>query len=189
MKTIPPRLMGVMLLGAFALHASSKDLAHLQEMLWLCHVGTVVMAVGLLAGWHRWVIAGFMLHLGCGTVAWAMDALVMHDTTLSSVLVHALPLTFGALEVRRKGWPSGVVFPAWLCFSAWVLCCHWLTDPALNVNVANRPWGPLEHVLGGVWISGALNSGLMLVGFLLVDAVMRRWAPRPRPLAVDSPPG
>jgi hypothetical protein len=189
MRLLPSRLLGVVLLGAFALHASSKDVAHLQEMLWLCHVATVVMAVGLLAGWHRLVVAGFLMHVGCGTAGWALDVLATHDTTPSSVLVHVLPLAFGALEVRRKGWPSGVVLPAWLFFSAWVLCCHWVTDPAINVNLSHAAWGPLAHVIGGVWISGVLNSGLMLGGFTLVNAVMRRLSSRSRGLAVDSPPG
>lgn len=189
MRTIPSRLMGVVLLGVFALHASTKDVAHLQEMLWLCHLGTVVMAIGLIAGWHRFVVAGFLVHLGCGTMGWILDALATHATTVTSVLAHLLPLTFGALQVRRKGWPSGVVLPAWLFFSAWVLSCHWVTDPALNVNLSHAAWGPLAHVIGGVWISGVLNSGLMLCGFLLVNAVMRRLTARSRELAVDSRPG
>ncbi|MFL5344718.1 MAG: hypothetical protein ACJ8AT_07985 [Hyalangium sp.] len=189
MKTIPSRLLGGVLLVVFVLHASTKDLVHLQEMLWLCHVGTVVMAIGLIAGWHRFVVAGFLVHLGCGTMGWILDALATHETTVTSVLAHLLPLTFGALQVRSKGWPSGVVLPAWLFFSAWVLSCHWLTEPALNVNLSHAAWGPLADVIGGVWISGAINSGLMLVGFSLVNAVMRRWVPRPRALAVESPPG
>lgn len=189
MKSIPSPVLGGVLLGALALHASTKGLDHLQEMLWLCHVGTGVMAVGLLAGWHRLVVAGFLMHVGCGTLGWAMDALVMHDTTLSSTLVHVLPLVFGVVEIRRRGWPSGVVLPAWLCFSAWVLCCHWVTEPALNVNLSHAAWGPLAQVIGGVWISGVLNSGLMLVGFWLVNAVMRRLMARSRGIAAVSPPG
>ncbi|WP_224240983.1 hypothetical protein [Hyalangium gracile] len=189
MKELPSRLLGVALLGAFALHAATKDAAHLQEMLWLCHVATVVMALGLLSGWHRLVAMGFLLHVGFGTVGWLLDVLATRDTTPSSVLVHVLPLVFGALEVRRRGWPSGVVLPAWLCFSAWVVLCRWVTDPALNVNLAHEAWGPLAHVMGGVWLSWAFNAAVMLGGFCLSHVALRRLTARSRSLAVDSAHG
>ncbi|HYH97126.1 hypothetical protein [Hyalangium sp.] len=179
MKRLPSRVLGLALVGALALHTASKDAAHLQEMLWLCHVATLLMALGLLAGWHRWVAGGFLLHVAFGTVGWFIDVLETRDTTLSSVLVHMLPLVAGALEVRWKGWPSSVVLPTWLFFTLWVISCHWTTDPALNVNMAHAPWGPLAHVLGGVWVSGAFNSAVLLGLFVLTDAVLRRLNPAP----------
>jgi hypothetical protein len=188
-KELPSRLLGVALLGAFALHASTKDAAHLQEVLWVCHVASVLMALGLLSGWYRLVAMGLLLHVGFGTVGWLLDVVATRDTTPTSVLLHLLPLVAGAREVRRKGWPEGVVLPAWLFFTAWVVSCHWLTDPALNVNLSHQPWGPLAHVMGGVWISGAFNSLTMLVGFCLANAVLRRLTARSRSLAVDSAPG
>src|SRR4051794_9137490 len=101
MKELPSRLLGVALLGAFALYASTKDAAHLQEVFWVCHVASVMMALGLLSGWHRLVCMGFLLHVGFGTVGWLLDVLATHDTTLSSVIIHGLTLVAGTLEVRR----------------------------------------------------------------------------------------
>jgi hypothetical protein len=174
MSSLPSRVLGLALVGALALHAASKDVAHLQEMLWLCHVASALMALGLLAGWHRVVAACFLLHVGFGSLAWLIDALTTFETTPTSVLLHLLSLVAGALEVRRKGWPRGMVLPTWLFFSLWVLSCHWTTDPAFNVNMAHAPWGPWAGVVGGVWWSGLINSTAMLVGFLLADAVLRR---------------
>jgi hypothetical protein len=174
MKGLPSRALGLGLVAALALHTASKGATLVQEMLWLCHVATLIMALGLVVGWHRGVAAGFLLHVGFGTVGWLLDVLATGDTTLSSVLVHVLPLVAGALEVRRKGCPSGLVVPTWLFFTAWVISCHWTTDPALNVNMAHAPWGPLAHVMGGVWVSGAFNSAVLLGLFVLTDAVLRR---------------
>jgi hypothetical protein len=189
MKTLPSRLLGVALLGAFALHASIKDAAHLQEMLWACHVATLMMAIGLLAGWHRLVASGFLMHVGFGTVGWLLDVLATHDTTPTSVIAHALPLVAGAIEVRRKGWPQGVVLPAWLFFTGWVLSCRWTTEPSLNVNLSHAAWGPLSHVMGGVWLSGAFNSAAMLGGFCLANAALRWLTARSRRLEVHSAQG
>jgi hypothetical protein len=157
-------------------------------MLWLCHVASALMAIGLLAGRHRLVAAGFLFHVGFGTLGWVLDVLATNDTTLSSVLVHLLTLVAGVVEVRRKGWPEGVVLPAWLFLTAWVFSCHWTTDPALNVNLAHAAWGPLASVMGGVWLSGVFNSAFMLGSFLVSDKVLRRLT-RPRSVAVHSAGG
>ena len=184
----PPssRVLGLMLAGAWALHASTKPGIYLQELLWLCHVATAVMVIGLLAGVHRLVAAGFLLHVGFGALAWLVDALAMGETTLSSVLLHVLPLVIGPIEIRRNGWPRGMVLPTWLFFTAWVIASHWMTDPALNVNLSHAAWGPLAELTGGVWLAGALNSAGMLGGFLIANAVLRRWADRPRSMAAPS---
>jgi len=188
MKPPPSRVLGVALVGALALHTASKGSAYVQEMFWLCHVATAVMAIGLLAGWHRVMAGGFILHVGFGTVGWLLDVVATRDTTVSSVLVHVLPLAAGAIEVRRKGWPTGVVLPSWLFYSLWVLSCHWTTDPALNVNMAHGAWGPIAHLMGGVWLSGAMNSAILLGTFFAADAVLRRLT-RSRSMAVHSTPG
>jgi hypothetical protein len=188
MKDLPSRALGLALLGALVLHTLSKGAAQRQEMFWLCHVATALMAIGLLAGRHRMVASGFLFHVGFGTLAWVLDMVTTHETTFSSVLIHLLTLVAGAIEIKRKGWPSGVVLPTWLFLSLWVLSCHWTTDPALNVNLAHQAWGPLAHMLGGVWLSGAFNSALMLVGLALSNAALR-WLLRPRGVAVHPAQG
>ena len=188
MKDVPTRALGLALLGAFVLHAALKDAAHLQEMFWLCHVATMLMVIGLLAGWHRMVAGGFLFHVGFGTLGWVLDVVTTRVTTFSSVFIHVLTLVAGVVEVRRKGWPDGVVFPTWLFLSLWVLSCHWATDPALNVNLAHEAWGPLAHMMGGVWLSGLFNSAFMLGSFVLSNAALR-WLMRPRSAAVHSAQG
>lgn len=173
MKGLPPRVMGLALLGALALHAASKGASHIQEMFWLCHVATALMAVGLLAGWHRLVASGFLFHVGFGTVGWVLD-MAMVGTTFSSVLVHVLALVAGVVELRRNGWPRGLVLPAWAFFTAWVISCHWTTDPALNVNLVHSVWEPFAGLVTHVWVGAWLNSGAMLVGFILTNLALRR---------------
>jgi hypothetical protein len=182
-------MLGLMIAGSLALHASTKGTALLQELLWLCHVATGLMALGLLAGAHRVVAAGFLLHVGMGTAGWLLDLVATRETTPSSVLVHVLPLVSGALELRRKGWPRGVVLPAWLFFTAWVPMSRWVTDPALNVNLSHAGWEPLAHLTGGVWLSGAFNAMAMLGGFVIANAALRRLMDRPRSVEAPSTSG
>jgi hypothetical protein len=181
-------VLGLVLAGAWVLHASTKSGVHLQEMLWLCHVATALMAIGLLVGARRVAAAGFLFHPGFGTLAWLLDAVAMRETTPSSLLIHLLPLVIGSVEVRRNGWPRGLVLPAWLFFTGCVLVSRWVTDPALNVNLSHAAWGPLASLTGGVWVAGALNSATMLGGFLLTNAVLRRVTERPRSVAAPPVP-
>jgi hypothetical protein len=183
------RVLGLILAGAWVLHATTKFGGYLQELLWLCHVATALMVLGLLVGAHRVVAAGFLFHVGFGTMSWLLDILATHTTTPTSVLVHVLPLTAGAIELRRKGWPRGVVLPSWLFYTAWVLFSRWVTDPALNVNLSHQTWGPLAGMMGSVWVSGALNSAVMLGGFLLTHAVLQRLVDRPRSVEAPTAPG
>jgi hypothetical protein len=183
-------VLGLMLAGAWALHASTKHGIQLQELLWLCHVASALMVLGLLAGAHRLVAAGFLLHAGFGTVGWLLDVLATRETTPSSVLLHLLPLVVGAIELKRRGWPRGIVLPAWLFFTAWVLMSRWVTDPALNVNLSHAAWGPLNGLTGGVWLAGAFTATSMLGGFLIANAVLRRLTARTaRPADLELPRG
>jgi hypothetical protein len=180
------RVLGLVLAGAWALHASTKHGISLQELLWLCHVASALMAIGLLAGVHRLVAAGFLLHVGFGTVGWLLDLLATRETTPTSVLLHLLPLVIGTIEVRRNGWPRGMVLPAWLFFTSCVLLSRWVTEPSLNVNVSHAAWGPLAGLTGGIWAALALNAAFALVGFLITNAVLRRLTEPTRSLAAPA---
>src|SRR5581483_8610552 len=149
--------LGAMIIGALVWHAVTKLPDHLAEMIWVCHVASLVMAIGLLAG-RQALAAGLLLHLAWGAPAWALDALATRSTTLTSVLVHALPLGAGALAVAVRGWPAGVALPAWIFFFLWVPVSYVATDPALNVNLAHAPWPPLAAVLPGPASSWAFNA-------------------------------
>src|ERR1051325_8184251 len=151
--------LGVLGLGALACHPVTKLPDHLGEMLWVCHVASLVLAIGLLARRQALVAAGLLLHLAWGAPAYLLDAIATRSTTVTSVLVHVLPVVTGLWAVRARGWPRGVALPAWIFFALWIPVSFVATVPALNVNLAHAPWPPLARVLPGVWSSWAFNLG------------------------------
>ena len=88
-----------------------------------------------------------------------------------------MPLGCGALAVAARGWPRGLVLPAWIFFSFWVPLCYLITPPALNVNLAHAPWPPLAALFPQLWMSWAFNAAASLVALSAHDAWLRRWRP------------
>jgi hypothetical protein len=149
------RALGILVLALLAVHAVELD--SLQELLYACHVATILIGVGLLAGSRALVGAGFLFHLAVGFPSWLLDALA-RSTTISSVAVHVAPLAAGAWGVKRLGLPRRAPLLSFAMFAACCVVSFVATDPALNVNVVHAPWPPLAR-LGreGTWlVNGAL---------------------------------
>ena len=168
-------MLGASLLVALGLHAGSKGWVLLPEMLWVCHIASFVLALGLLLGIPAFAAAGFLLHVSYGFPSYVLDVVATGVTTPTSVLVHGLTLVGGAFAVWRAGWPPGVAAPAWAFYLMWVPVCYWFTPPALNVNLAHAPWPPLAGVFPRLWMSWAANALQSLVSFLIADYILRRW--------------
>jgi len=178
------RILGAVLLVALAVHALTKlSDGTVGEMLFTCHVASVLLAVGLLTRRHLLVAVGFLFHLGVGLPTYLLDAAVTGRTTASSVLVHLLPLLAGGLEVRRRGLPRAAALWGLPLYAACALVSWFATDPALNVNLVRAPWGPTRF-LGreGTWF---VNGVLSLMLPLAADRVWRRTLGRD-PLPLDD---
>jgi hypothetical protein len=145
------RGLGLTLLAALVLHAISKGQELLPEMLWLCHVASTLLAIGLLTS-VRWLVAtGFLIHLAMGMPGLLLEATFGERPSPTSWLVHILPLVAGGLALRRTGLPSRTWVTAWLTVLVMLVVSIVATPPALNINLVHEAWGPTKTVLPGVW--------------------------------------
>ncbi len=155
------RVLGVALLLALAAHALQKAPGAWLDMLWFCHVATLLLAVGLLLPSMRLAAVGFVSHVAIGFPSYLFDLVFVGGTTLTSVIVHLLPLVAGAWALRRLGFwrPSGLWAAA--LYAVLMPISYWLTPESLNVNLAHKPWGPFAAHLSttGSW---ALNAVMAL---------------------------
>ncbi len=140
------------LLAALVLHAATKGQERLPELLWLCHVASALMAVGLLAS-VRWLVAlGFLIHVGMGMPAFLVDVVFGQERpSPTSWLVHLLPLVAGVVALRHTGLPPRTWVAAWGTVLAMLVVSILLTPPALNINLVHEAWGPTKAVLPGIW--------------------------------------
>lgn len=173
-------LWALVVLGACALHAAHK-LEHglFAEMLWACHVASLAIGLGILL--HRtWLVAvGTLFHVAVGAPAYVLDLIVLRTTTPTSVLIHVLPPLAGLVLLRRGSpWPRWTPVAAGSLYLVLIPISRWLTEPALNVNLAFRPWAPLASLTASPWLTWLGNiAGIALV-LPVVDRWLRRWSAR-----------
>jgi hypothetical protein len=170
------RVSGCVLFAALVLHALVTKLPYglLPEMLFTCHVATALMAIGLLANRPALTGIGFLFHLSVGLWAYLLDVCATRTTMPTSVLVHVLPLVFGLREARRKALPRWTPLAAFGLYAILLPLSYFGTPPALNVNIAHRPWPPVARWMPALWITWTLNLTGVLVSLLFWDALLRR---------------
>jgi hypothetical protein len=162
------RALGIALLAALVLHAATKGQERLPELLWLCHVASALLAVGLLAS-VRWLVAlGFLIHVGMGMPAFLIDVLFGQERpSPTSWLVHLLPLVAGGVALWRTGLPRRTWLAAWGTVLVMLVVSILATPPALNINLVHEAWGPTKELLPGVWpvrLFHALEALVLLFG-------------------------
>ncbi|HEY6726862.1 MAG TPA: hypothetical protein VI197_22675, partial [Polyangiaceae bacterium] len=159
-------LWALLAMGAWTLHAAHK-LEHglLAEMLWACLVASFSIGLGILTQ-RTWLVAvGTLFQVAVGVPAYALDVIVLRSTTVTSVLVHMLPPVAGLVTLRRgAAWPRWTPLAAGTLYVGLIPVSRWLTEPALNVNLAFRPWPPLAGLTASPWPTWLGNvAGMALV--------------------------
>lgn len=183
-----PRWVGIGLFAVLVAHAFFEKLPSnlLYEMLYACHVATAVLAVGVLLKKKEFVIFGFSFHLGAGSWGYLFDLCATRTTTWTSVLVHVAPLVVGFAEVRRSGLPRWAPWISFAFLASMVVFAYYFTPPALNVNLAHRPWPPVASLTSALWATWVVN---LIFGFFLImttDWLVRKWLARTSAIELGS---
>jgi len=167
------RLLGVFPLLFFTAHLLFYwSNGGLDNMLWMCNVGNLLLAVGLLAG-VKWIIRMATVWLIPGLPLWLFEVVRNGGWLFTSFLTHIGGLIVAIVAVRsvRAGkW-------SWLHALVWYLVMQALsrafTSPFWNVNVAHRIYGGYETVVSQYWqfwllTTAMVAAGLWVLGFLLL---------------------
>jgi len=71
------------------LHANAMSMS---QMLWACHIASLTLAIGLALDQPKLIAIGMVFHTGQGIPAWMLDLFVVGDYSLTSTLLHSVPL-------------------------------------------------------------------------------------------------
>ncbi len=143
------------------------------EMLFGCHVASLLIAIGLLAGSTPALGVGLVFMTGVGLPSWLVEVWSRGGTTPLAALAHLLPTAAAGLVIARVGLVQQAWVIAWTMFIALQGVSYVATAPALNVNLAHGPSPVLQRLVSGRWASRLLVAGLSLATLLAADALLR----------------
>lgn len=171
------RITGVILLSLYLLLVFQKTQAGLlAELLWLSHVTSAVLAVGLLFEVPLMIAAGFLFHLAVALPAYVFYLATGGETSLMSFLLHVLSPLFGAMACRGAQLPARALLLTYTIYAVVIGSTLAFTPAAMNVNSAFQHWASL-NVPGTIPLL-AVNAVQMLVqtgaAFLLWNRLARR---------------
>ncbi|OGQ25254.1 MAG: hypothetical protein A2138_05165 [Deltaproteobacteria bacterium RBG_16_71_12] len=156
-----------------------------EQMLWMCHMSTLLLALGLLASSASAVRVGALWSLG-GFPLWILDVALRGETTRVSVLSHILVPLLGLAALTQVRWRGRVVLGA-VAFHAlcWVLS-RWLGTPQANVNLAHSVYDIFgTEIVRSYWVYLGITSAAMWGALGVIAMVLaRRFAPDAELLAV-----
>ncbi len=177
--TLRFRLLGIVPLMFFIAHLlfylTAPDYASthgVENMLWMCNVGNLVLGVGLLLGLPR-VIRLAVIWLVPGLPLWVFDAILRGGLLFTSFLTHIGGLAIGLIAMRRVRADKWT----WAYGLGWYLLVQQLsrlfTSEYWNVNVAHRAYPGYENIVSQYWQFWILTSlmvavGLCILGFILI---------------------
>jgi hypothetical protein len=158
----------------YAIHAGQHILhGRPEDLLWACHLGALVVGLGLIVGRARIVAVGF-LWLCLGNVFWLLDLAGGGELIPTSLLTHVGGLAIGLLGVVRLGIPRGSAWHAIVAFILLQQICRWTTPAAVNINLAHSVWIGWEETFPSYWSYQAALLGIGLMSFALIEAGWRR---------------
>ncbi len=133
---------GVAALAGYAVHGAFHLLhGRPEDLLWCCHLGAVLVGVGLIAAsksraWGASLNGIGTLWLCLGTPLWLLDLAGGGEFFPTSLGTHVLGLAMGLFGTWRLGMPRGTWWKAAVALVVLIGLCRMVTPAAANVNVA-----------------------------------------------------
>jgi hypothetical protein len=157
------RLLGLLPLAFFLLHAGYYlCYGGLSHMLWMCNIGNLVLAAGMLGNFPAlvriavaWLLPGLAL--------WIVTYVLPGAVLLTSAIAHVGGLLVGLVAL----WRVGASRWAWLEATGYYLLMQQLsrlfTPAALNINVAHAVWPGWEKYFS-TYVSFWLATTIVAAG-------------------------
>lgn len=179
------RAAGVAALGCYAVHGTERVLSGAPEdLLWMCHLGTLLIGLGLLGFDRRAgpsLLTIGLCWLSFGTPLWLLDVFAGGELIVTSMLTHVGGPVLGLYGARHLPAPRGVWWRASLALLALQGSCRLVTPPASNVNLSFAVATGWESTFPSFPAYAVMLTALGAVTFCLCELLLRRfWSPASR---------
>jgi hypothetical protein len=145
------RLVGLLPLAFFLAQAAHYwRINELGNVLWMCNIGNLVLAVGLFLN-DALLIRVAVIWMFPGLVVWLVYVMLAWGLFLSSTLAHVGGLSVGIFAIKKVGMDRA----GWRYALGWYLLVQFVsrvwTPANLNVNVAHRVGPGWEQTFDAYW--------------------------------------
>jgi hypothetical protein len=159
------RLMGLLPIAFFMAQAVHYwRVGGMGNLLWMCNVGNLLLAIGLLLN-QRELIRAAAIWTIPGLGIWIRYVLFEYDFAVSSALAHVGGIILALFVLRRVRMDRIAWVYAFVWYLFMQLVSRLTTDPRLNVNVAHRIQTGWENAFSSYWKFWVVLTAL--VGFCL----------------------
>lgn len=173
------RLLGILpLIFFFAQGLHYWRIGQLGHMFWMCNIGNLLLAVGLLLG-QPIPIRVAALWMIPGLVVWFLYVVMPYGVFLTSMLAHIGALIVAMVALQRVR----VDAKAWMYALGWYfivqLLSRWLTPVEFNVNLAQTVQAGWERTFTSYWKFWVVSTVLVAAGLWVLGKVFSLLWPAP----------
>ncbi len=175
------RLLGVLpLIFFFGQLIHYWNLDELGNMLWMCNIGNLLLAIGLFFN-RPMLIRVAVIWMVPGLVVWFFYVVVAWGIFLSSTLAHLGGIIVGMIALRRVRMDRTAWVYALFWYFAIQLLSRLITPATLNVNVAHAVDPKWQQTFNSYWKFWIVLTLITVVLLWFLNVVLYKiWSPTRR---------
>ena len=143
------------------------------NLLWMCNVGNLLLAVGLFLN-HRELIRAAAIWTIPGLGIWIRYVLFEYDFVVSSALAHVGGIIVALIVLRRVRMDRIAWVYAFIWYLFMQVASRLLTDPRLNVNLAHRIQTGWKHAFSSYWKFWVVMTALVAFCLWTIGIILSR---------------
>jgi hypothetical protein len=143
----------------------------LGNLLWMCNVGNLVLAIGLFSG-RREVIRAAAIWTIPGLIIWIRYVAFDYGFVFSSLLAHAGGIVIGLIALREVRMDRSAWAYAFIWYLIMQLGARLITPPDLNVNLAFRIQTGWENTFSSYWKFWIVLTAIVAVGLWAMGRIL-----------------
>lgn len=136
--------------------------------IWICHIGCLLVGVGMIIKIHTISATGFLL-LCVGNIGWILYLLAGGELILPSTLTHIGGFLIGLYVILKNGIPNHTYLYSLFCFAFLQLLARLTTNSQENVNLAFKIQEGWESLFPSYPIYLIFIYTLLLISFFGIE--------------------
>lgn len=168
--------LGLLAVSFYVIHGADLVMRGVPwDLLWACHVASLLVGLGCLAGSRRAVAVGLTWAL-FGLLMWTLDLATGGIFDPTSVLTHVGGPVAAVVALRNGEWPKGTWWQAAVAEAPLLLVTRLATPPAANVNLVFSIWPGWEQYFSGHTSYFCLVAGSAVAAYYVIERCARALA-------------